>query len=104
MATAVMKKKKADQSGKGSGKLFEAKVYVTLKKSVLDPQGKVILHSLHSLNFKQVGAVRVGKYFEVRIQAKDLAEAKSHVATMCDQLLANTVIEQYTFDIGEVKK
>lgn len=102
MATMVMKKK--NQAGKGSGKLFEAKVYVTLKKSVLDPQGKVILHSLHSLNFKQVGAVRVGKYFEIQIKAKDLAEAKAEVAKMCDQLLANTVIEQFRFDVGEVRK
>lgn len=104
MATLVMKNKKANKAGKSAAKLFEVKVYVTLKKSVLDPQGKVILRSLHSLNFKQVEAVRVGKYFEVKVQAKDLAEAKAQVTTMCDELLANTVIEQYTFDIGEVKK
>ncbi len=102
MATMTMKSKKTVKAS--SGKAFEAKVYVTLKKSVLDPQGKVILHSLHSLNFKQVGAVRVGKYFEVQIKAKDLADAKAQVAKMCDELLANTVIEQYRFDVGESKK
>lgn len=99
MATLVMKNKKTNKTGKSSGKLFEARVYVTLKKSVLDPQGKVILQSLHSVGFKQAQAVRVGKYFELKISAKDLSDAKAQVAKMCNQLLSNTVIEQYTFDI-----
>ena len=104
MTLTIESKKMKKKSKKGSGKLFEAKIYVTLKKSVLDPQGKVILQALHSLSFKQTEAVRVGKYFEIRIKAKDLSDAKSQVAKMCGQLLANTVIEQFTFDIGEVKK
>ena len=105
MTSVMMKSKKTNQAGKkSSGKLFEAKIYVTLKKSVLDPQGKVILQSLHSLGFKQTGAVRVGKYFEIRVSAKDLSDAKLQISKMCNQLLANVVIEQYSFDIGEIKK
>ncbi|HNV86183.1 MAG TPA: phosphoribosylformylglycinamidine synthase subunit PurS [Candidatus Omnitrophota bacterium] len=79
--------------------MHEAKVVVTLKKSVSDPQGKAILNALHSLTFNEVQEVRTGKYFEIRLagEDKDLLEGK--VRQMCDQLLANPVIEEYSCSI-----
>lgn len=74
----------------------EAKVVVTLKKSVLDPQGKAILNALHSLGFKDVTDVRTGKYFEVKFSGADKSAAEEKVKKMCDQLLANPVIEEYS--------
>lgn len=83
--------------------MFKATVNVTLKKSVLDPQGKAVLHALDSLHFNEVKDVRVGKYFEVRFDAQNKAEAEARIQSMCDQLLINPVIEQYAFQVAEEK-
>lgn len=77
------------------------KVFVTLKEGVLDPQGKAIEHSLHSLGFGGVSGVRMGKYLEFRFDGSDLEEAKHQTQQMCDKLLANTVIEDYRFEIQD---
>lgn len=78
---------------------MQAKVYVTLKSGVLDPQGKAVAHALGTLGFKEVQDVRVGKYIEVTLpdMAKDQATAR--VKEMCEGLLANTVIESYRIEL-----
>lgn len=78
---------------------MNAKVYVTLKKGVLDPQGKAVQHSLVSLGYDGVEDVRLGKYVEVKLKETDKEKAKAAVKEMCEKLLANTVIEDYCFDI-----
>ena len=78
---------------------MKAKIYVTLKKSVLDPQGKTVKHALESLGFGAVEDVRMGKYIEVKLNQKNRGQAEAEVKKMCDQLLANTVIEEYRYDI-----
>jgi phosphoribosylformylglycinamidine synthase subunit PurS len=78
---------------------MKAKVHVTLKNGVLDPQGKAIGHALDTLGFKGVGDVRQGKYIEIELTEKDRAKAEAAVKQMCEKLLANTVIENYTVEL-----
>lgn len=78
-----------------------AKVYVTPKKAILDPQGKAIAHSLHTLEYSEVGDVRMGKYLEVRLQGLSRAQAEQRVEEMCRRLLANLVMEDFRFEIVE---
>jgi phosphoribosylformylglycinamidine synthase PurS subunit len=75
------------------------KVFVTPKAGILDPQGRAIEQSLQSLGFSQVGKVRTGKYIVLEIAAASSNEAEAAVRKMCEQLLANTVIEDYRFEI-----
>jgi phosphoribosylformylglycinamidine synthase subunit PurS len=74
---------------------MKARVVVTLKKSVLDPQGQAVTRALRSLGFSEVKDVRLGKIIELDLETKDPAEAKKRVQDMCEKLLANTVIEEY---------
>jgi phosphoribosylformylglycinamidine synthase len=76
--------------------LIKARITVTLKSGVLDPQGKAIEHALAGLGFAGVGQVRQGKVFDVDIEGDDAAKAEADLKTMCERLLANTVIENYT--------
>lgn len=76
-----------------------AKVYVTLKNGVLDPQGKAVQHSLESIGHKGVQDVRIGKFIEIKLADMPKAEAEKKVKEMCEKLLANTVIENYKFEI-----
>lgn len=78
---------------------MKAKVHVTLKAGVLDPQGKAIGHALESLGFKGVGDVRQGKFIELDIDETDPAKARQQVGAMCEKLLANTVIENYDIEL-----
>jgi phosphoribosylformylglycinamidine synthase len=78
---------------------IRARVHVTLKPGVLDPQGQAIGHALASLGFSGVGDVRQGKFIELELKETDAALAKRAVESMCEKLLANTVIETYTVDI-----
>ena len=71
------------------------KVIITLKKGVLDPQGKAIQQTLIGMNFSSVNKVRQGKFFEIDINEKDEIKAKSKVQEMCKKLLANLVIEDF---------
>jgi len=80
---------------------MRVKIFVSLKNGVLDPQGKAIERSLHTLGYTEVGDVRVGKFLEVEVGAASRAEAESRVREMCDKLLANTVIEDYRFEIED---
>jgi phosphoribosylformylglycinamidine synthase len=79
--------------------MFLARVYVTLKPTVNDPQGLAIRGGLHHLGFESVDAVRMGKYLELRLEEPDAASARGKVEQMCRQLLANPVIEEYRFDL-----
>jgi phosphoribosylformylglycinamidine synthase PurS subunit len=78
-----------------------ARVYVTLKKAVLDPQGKAVQRSLSRLGFPQARDVRVGRFIEISLEASSRDEAGKRVDEMCKKLLANTVIEEYRFEIAE---
>ncbi len=80
---------------------MKAKVYVTLKIGVLDPQGKAVQHALHALGFEGVGDVRQGKFVEIELDETDRAQAERAVDEMCRQLLANTVIEDYSIDLED---
>jgi len=79
---------------------MKVKVHVTLKPGVLDPQGSAIGHALVSLGFAGVENVRQGKYIELDLAETDPAKAREAAGAMCDKLLANTVIENYTVDLG----
>lgn len=78
---------------------MKAKVHMTLRQGILDPQGKAIEHALESLGFKTVGEVRVGKYMEFELRETDKAKANATVKQICEQLLANTVIEEYRYEL-----
>jgi phosphoribosylformylglycinamidine synthase PurS subunit len=82
--------------------VFLAKVYVTLKPTVNDPQGLTVRGGLHSLGFGNVETVRVGKYLQMRVAESDKAEAERQVHEMCRQLLANPIIEEYRFELEEM--
>jgi phosphoribosylformylglycinamidine synthase len=79
---------------------MKAKVYVTLKKSVLDPQGKAVQHALSAMGFNEVKDVRMGKYIELELGDIPKAQAEQKIKTMSEKLLANTVIEEYQFEIN----
>lgn len=78
---------------------MKARVYVTFKSGVLDPQGKAVRGGLNSLGFGGVADVRQGKYFEIRLEEKDAAKARSLVEEMCKKLLANPVMEDFRIEI-----
>jgi phosphoribosylformylglycinamidine synthase len=78
---------------------FSARIHITLKPTVNDPQGNAVLGSLHTLGFDSTEAVRVGKYLTLTLDAADDAEAKAQVGSMCERLLANTVIESFQTEI-----
>ncbi|MCF4098758.1 phosphoribosylformylglycinamidine synthase subunit PurS [Maritalea mediterranea] len=78
---------------------MHARIFVTLKNGVLDPQGQAIEGSLSSLGFEGVDAVRQGKIFDVKLDETDHEVAKEKLAQMCEKLLANTVIENYSIEI-----
>ncbi|MGG3561999.1 phosphoribosylformylglycinamidine synthase subunit PurS [Neobacillus rhizosphaerae] len=80
--------------------MYKVKVYVTLRESVLDPQGKAVTHSLHSLNYKQVADVRIGKYMELTVE-KSERDIDEIVNEMCRSLLVNPVIEDYRYEVEE---
>ena len=79
---------------------MKARVVVTLKNGVLDPQGKAIEGSLGTLGFDGIGHVRQGKVFDVELHGEDRDAARASLGQMCDKLLANTVIENYHIEIA----
>lgn len=78
---------------------MKARIHITLKTGVLDPQGKAIQQALTGLGFDAVEDVRQGKYIELELGARDAETARANVADMCEKLLANTVIENYDIEI-----
>jgi phosphoribosylformylglycinamidine synthase len=79
---------------------MKARVHISLKPGVLDPQGKAIGNALHGLGFDGIGEVRQGKLIELELTDTDPAAARARVEDMCRQLLANPVIENYAIEIG----
>ncbi len=80
---------------------MRARVFVTLKPSVFDPQGRTIVEALHSLGYDGVGDVRQGKYFELDLASKTAAEAEALAAEVANRLLANPVIESYRIEVDK---
>jgi phosphoribosylformylglycinamidine synthase PurS subunit len=80
---------------------LRARIQVTLKPSVLDPQGAAVQRALATLGFDEVTDVRIGRHLELRLTAPDEATARQRVTAMCETLLANTVIERYEFTLAE---
>ena len=78
---------------------MKARVFVTLKNGVLDPQGKAIGHALNNLGFDAVGQVRQGKLIDIELAEQDEARARASLKEMCEKLLANTVIEKYEIEL-----
>lgn len=78
---------------------MKAKIYITLKQGVLDPQGKAVQHALASLGFQGVQDVRIGKYVEINLNHADRRASEEEVKQMCEKLLANTVIESYRYEL-----
>ena len=79
--------------------MLKAKVYVTIKQSVLDPQGVAVQGALHSIGYKEVESLRIGKYMELELGTDNREEAESRVKEMCEKLLANTVVENYRYEL-----
>jgi phosphoribosylformylglycinamidine synthase len=82
--------------------MFLSKVIVTLRKSILDPQGKAVEHAVSTLGLRGVNDVRIGKYIEFRIEGDSEAEARQVAEDVCKKLLANPVMEDYRVEIQKV--
>ena len=82
--------------------MLKAEIYISLKKTVADPQGLTIKHALDSLGYKEASKVRIGKLIEIDIDLVDKELAEQKVDEMCKKLLANTIIEDYKFQIKEI--
>lgn len=82
--------------------MYSAKIKVTLRKSILDPQGKAVEHSMQSLGYNNILDTRIGKFIELKIDAKTEDEAKKVTDEVCGKLLANPVMEDYEFEIVNV--
>jgi phosphoribosylformylglycinamidine synthase len=80
--------------------MYKVKVYVTLRESVLDPQGGAVKRALHTMDYNEVEEVRIGKYMELTL--KNIDDVEGRIDEMCSKLLANTVIEDYRYEIEEV--
>ena len=78
---------------------MKARVFVTLKNGVLDPQGKAIGHALNNLGFDAVGEVRQGKVIDIELADKNESQARASLKEMCERLLANTIIEKYEIEL-----
>ena len=87
----------------GMTRTYHARIYVTLRPSVLDPAGTAVRSGLQHLGYDTVEQVRIGKYIEMTLKADSETIAKTQVDRMCDQLLANPVIENYRFELTEVE-
>lgn len=80
--------------------MIKATVFVTIKQNVLDPQGQAVEGALHSMGYSEVGKVRIGKYMEMSLDTDNRSEAEERVKAMCERLLANTVIEDYRYELN----
>jgi phosphoribosylformylglycinamidine synthase subunit PurS len=78
----------------------QVKVFVTPRKGILDPQGRAVEHSLQSLGFKGVSDVKIGKYIVLDVAANSAADAREQARKMCERLLANPLIEDFTFEVA----
>lgn len=79
--------------------MYKANIYITLRKSILDPKGKATLHALHSLEFNSITHARIGKFIELTVEAESDEKATEMVDQACQKLMANLVMEDYRFDL-----
>ena len=79
--------------------MIKAKIFVTLKEGILDPQGRAVQQTLQTLGFSSVDEVRIGKFLEVDVQETNRSAAEAQIKSMCEKLLANPVIENYRFEL-----
>lgn len=82
--------------------MFKANIYITLRKSILDPKGKATLHALHSLGYHSIESVRIGKFMELTVEADSREKAEELVDDACKKLLANMVMEDYRFELEQI--
>ena len=78
---------------------MRVKIYVTLKEGILDPQGRAVKHSLHSLGYTSVEDVRIGKYIEIEINDTAKEKLSPQINEMCNKLLANPIIEDFRYEV-----
>ncbi|MCC5889818.1 MAG: phosphoribosylformylglycinamidine synthase subunit PurS [Alkalibacterium sp.] len=84
--------------------MFNVKVYVTYKESILDPQGEAVRGAVHRMGYDEIDTIRMGKYFEIKVQERDERSVEEVIETVCDKLLANVVMETYRYEIEKVKE
>lgn len=82
---------------------FKAIIRITLRKGILDVQGKAVENGLHSIDFNQINNVRIGRYVELDVQANDANDAKNIVSDACKKLIANPIVEDFDIEIKEAK-
>ena len=82
--------------------MYKARIQITLRSSILDPQGKAVQHAVHQLGYGSVETVRMGKYAEVQMGAESREEAEKMTRELCERVLTNPVMEDYTFTIEPV--
>ena len=91
---------KGEVEVKGGEERVKAKIHVTLKPGILDPQGKAIEQALATLGYTSVSNVRMGKYLELDLNESEKTKAEAQVKAMCEKLLANTIIEEYRYELS----
>lgn len=84
--------------------MYNVKVYVTYKESILDPQGEAVRGAVHRMGFDEIDDIRIGKYFEIKVSSQEDRDIEETIETICDKLLANVVMETYRYEIEEVKE
>lgn len=84
--------------------MYNVKVYVTYKESILDPQGEAIRGAVHRMGFDEIEDIRIGKYFEIKVSDTADRSVEEVIETICDKLLANVVMESYRYEIERVKE
>jgi len=82
--------------------MYEAQIKITLKKTVADPQGLTVKHALEALGFGGIGVVRMGKFITLQLEAKDQEKAKEEAKGMCEKLLSNPIIEDFSFEVVNI--
>ncbi|API88584.1 MULTISPECIES: phosphoribosylformylglycinamidine synthase subunit PurS [Marinilactibacillus] len=84
--------------------MYNVKVYVTYKESILDPQGEAVRGAVHRMGFDEIEDIRMGKYFEIKVAKQEDRTVEETIETICDKLLANVVMESYRYEIEAVKE
>ncbi|MFC6464037.1 phosphoribosylformylglycinamidine synthase subunit PurS [Marinilactibacillus sp. GCM10026970] len=84
--------------------MYNVKVYVTYKESILDPQGEAVRGAVHRMGFDEIEDIRIGKYFEIKVSSQEERAIEETIETICDKLLANVVMETYRYEIEKVKE
>lgn len=84
--------------------MYNVKVYVTYKESILDPQGEAVRGAVHRMGFDEIEDIRIGKYFEIKVSDTDSRSVEEVIETICDKLLANVVMESYRYEIERAKE